>query len=103
MEAFDRAHLENERRAIAILEYRIKFLERFEQDDESRRWELNRCRDLLKGWKKYERELVRWQEERQMNPGMETDMAALARLERIRNEVCPPPEWTLAPPPREKK
>jgi hypothetical protein len=102
MQAFDRAFLENHRRAIAIMEDHIKFLERFERDRDGQ-WRLNRSRDILRGWKKLERELVRWEDERRLNPGFETDMAALARLERIQNEIDPPREWTIAPLPREVK
>jgi hypothetical protein len=66
-----------------------------------RQQEVGGLRIDLDKWKKVQKELERWEQERMEKPGIETDRAGFERYMKLREELWPPRQ--LAPPPREKK
>jgi hypothetical protein len=110
IESFHRQHLEGVRRSIIFMEGNIKLFEQlaneqpplFTQDEVKRiHKRMDAWRAENEKWKKLERELAVWENQRRLNPGQETDRAALERLRKLHTTLGPPS--SIAPPPREKK
>lgn len=109
-EEFHRQYLEVCRRSCAIIQSSIELLEmRLElfpshlspEREQELRQRLKDRRDELEKMKKIERELVRYEKERKLNPGVETDLKAIERLAKLQQELWPIPN--VAPMPREVK
>jgi hypothetical protein len=110
MESFRREHLKHTHRGIALVEDMIEsdeiFLKEFpdllspDRVIRMRKGIVEMRAELVK-MKRLEEELIRWEEERKVNPGLDTDRAALERLEKLHKELWPPP--AIAPMPHEVK
>jgi len=110
---FARQHLELIRSRRVALEEHLEWMEQFVKENPDiltpetvsfSRKELERFRIDLRYMREYERALVWWERERNVNPGPETDRQARDRINRVFKERD---AWRRgdhnAPPPRERK
>jgi hypothetical protein len=110
-ETLHRQHLEMFRQSEQFLEQQIEWLETLLKENQASRTpeslerfrqRVQKYRDELENGKKFQRELELWEQQRRLNPGPQTDRAALARLEKLQGELWPP-RRPQAPPPRPVK
>jgi hypothetical protein len=109
-EQFHRDHLQMVRRGRALLESNIELFEKLLAEGPIRftpegaaqlRREIGVWRAEVEKSKKYERELERWEQQRKLKPGLETDLAAIERITKLHRELWP--KCPVAPMPREVK
>jgi hypothetical protein len=67
------------------------------------RKEIEDGKDEVSKLKRMERECMILEQQRKLNPGVETDAKAIERLKKLRRELWPDPSDAIAPPPRELK
>jgi hypothetical protein len=101
-EALHRELLERLRRGLVLLEDTIALDEQLEKEGLLvSPFSLAELREEVVKRKKYLREVERWEQQRKLKPGRETNLEAIGRLQELRRELWPPP--SPAPMPREKK
>lgn len=109
-EKFHRDHLAIVRRGRALIESNIKLFEKLLEDDPDSftpkkaselRQKLEEWREEVEKSKKIERELELYEQQRKLKPGLETDLAAIERLDKLHKELWP--DRAIAPMPREIK
>jgi len=104
-EAFLRSELEHSRRRIAFFESDIEFFTNLARQHPELLAPniMEQWRHDLEKYKKWGRELERWDKKRRTKPGVETDSEAIERLKKLRGELWPRQSDTIAPPPHEVK
>ena len=103
-----RQRLERVRRGNALIEANIELFEGLLKDHPNLfspekasdiRQRLEVWREELAKWKRWERELEFWEQQRELKPGLETEREATAQLDKLFDELWLP----VAPMPREMK
>lgn len=108
-EEFHRQHLADSRKSRLLVEGNIELFEKLLRDNpqwppkkaSELRLTIEWLREDVEKMKKYEKELERWEQQRKLKPGAETDLEALERIDKLLQELWP--RYPVAPMPREVK